>query len=276
MKNRINKLLKFAPIRVTYGILAAIVLKLPRIAFFVLSFFAIFWVGQQLYFKYAPSEQFLDFYYAKVDDTPIGTEPLMTLCRRINYDGIRIEAYRTFIQFQGDDEKPVTVGEYNFEANVERGDSNCTNVRLEKQPQRVGKYEAFTEYVFYVNGNRKAGSFRTNQYQMTAITLSADEQIKSLQKQIELLEAQLDELKRQNDSSTQSPSRSSTGSSSVEPQPTITRTSPQTTTPQPPQRDNTPETPPAPTPTPTAPPAPCIIPILGGGLLCSSDGLLRL
>ena len=187
MKNRINKLLKFAPIRVTYGITAAIILKLPRIAFFALSFLAVFWVGQQLYYKYAPSDHFLDFYYAKVDDTQIGTAPLMTLCRRINYTGIRIEAYRTFIQFQGEDKKPVTVGEYNFEANVEKGDGNCTNVRLLKQPQREGTYKAFTEYAFWVNGNRKTGSYETNEYKMTPIALTQSEQINALQEQIRIL-----------------------------------------------------------------------------------------
>lgn len=276
MKNRINKLLNFAPIRVTYGILAAIVLKLPRIAFFSLSFLAIFWVGQQLYYRYAPADQFLDFYYAKVDDTTIGTEPLMTLCRRINYSGIRIEAYRTFIEYQGENsDKPVTVGEYNFEANVERGDGNCTNVRLRKQPQKVGTYKAYTEYVFYVNGNRKSGSYETNQYKMTPIALTPDEQINALQEQIQLLQAQIDDLKSRNNlnSSTEpttTPQQPSQGASNAQNQQQATNSgSTQQNGSNSGKNSNNDNI-------PTPDPPTCIVPIFGGGLICGSDGILRL
>lgn len=282
MKDRIKKLLNYAPVRVTYGILAAIVLKLPRIAFFSLSFFAIFWVGQQLYYKYAPADQFLDFYYAKVDDTTIGTEPLMALCRRINYSGIRIEAYRTFIEFQGENaDKAVTVGEYNFEANVERGDGNCTNVRLKKQPQKVGTYKAYTEYVFYVNGNRKSGNYETNQYKMTALTLTADEQINALQTQIELLQAQIDDLRSRtptdgaNQSITtpqqsQSQLQSSNGTQSQSSTPNTSQSA-QNGSNSANQGNNGDEG-----AVPTPPPSACVIPIFSGGLICGSDGILRL
>lgn len=66
---------------VTLGVMGRLLKKVPRIAFFMLAFYAIFWVGTQLYYRFAPSENFLNYYYAKVDDTPVGTEPLMTLCR---------------------------------------------------------------------------------------------------------------------------------------------------------------------------------------------------
>ena len=162
--------------------------KVPRIAFFMLAFYAIFWVGTQLYYRYAPAENFLNYYYAKVDDTPVGTEPLMTLCRRVEFDGIKIDAYRTFIFYEAGG-KTTQVAEYNFEANVEKGDGNCTNIRLKNQPQREGTYRAHTEYVFYVDGVKKYGQYDTNQYKMTPTALSLTAQIDALQTQIDALKA---------------------------------------------------------------------------------------
>ena len=92
------KILQIAPLRFIYGICLVLIKKLQRIAFFVGVFYLLFFVGQQIYFRVAPAENFLDYYYAKVDDTPVGTEPLMTLCRRVEYDGIKIEGFRTFIE----------------------------------------------------------------------------------------------------------------------------------------------------------------------------------
>ena len=175
---------------VTLGVMSRLLKKVPRIAFFVLAFYAIFWVGTQLYYRFAPSDNFLNYYYAKVDDTPVGTEPLMTLCRRVEFDGIKIDAYRTFIYYEAGG-KTTQVAEYNFEANVEKGDGNCTNIRLKNQPQREGTYRAHTEYVFYVDGVKKAGQYDTNQYKMTPTALSLTAQIEALQAQIDALKAQL-------------------------------------------------------------------------------------
>ena len=130
MKDRIKNLLRFKPVRVVYGMLAAIIIKLPRIAFFMLSFFAIFWVSQQLYYKYSPADQFLDYYYAKVDDSVVGTPPIITLCRRVSTEGIKIDAVRTFIQYVGENKTEQVVGEYQFNAGVEKADTNCQNLRL--------------------------------------------------------------------------------------------------------------------------------------------------
>lgn len=181
---------------VTLGVIGHILKKIPRIAFFVLAFYAIFWVGTQLYYRFAPSDNFLNYYYAKVDDTPLGTEPLMTLCRHVEFDGIKIDAYRTFIYYEAGG-KTTQVAEYNFEANVEKGDGNCTNIRLKNQPQREGTYRAHTEYVFYVDGVKKAGQYDTNQYKMTPTALSLTDQIDALQAQIDALQAQIDALKAQ-------------------------------------------------------------------------------
>lgn len=175
---------------VTLSVMGRLLKKVPRIAFFMLAFYAIFWVGTQLYYRFAPSENFLNYYYAKVDDTPVGTEPLMTLCRRVEFDGIKIDAYRTFIYYEAGG-KTTQVAEYNFEANVEKGDGNCTNIRLKNQPQREGTYRAHTEYVFYVDGVKKAGQYDTNQYKMTPTSLSLQAQIEALQAQIDALKAQL-------------------------------------------------------------------------------------
>lgn len=274
MKERPKKLLNFAPFRVTYGVLAAIVMRLPRIAFFALSFYAIFWVGQQLYFKYAPADQFLDFYYSKVDDTPVGTDPLMTLCRRVASEGIKISATRTFIEYLDEkDQKGTVCAEYQFDAGIEKRETNCQPLRLKNQPQVAGTYRVHTEYEFYINGNRKSGSYDSNQYKMTAITLSTDEQINALQRQIELLQAQIDELKKREDNdataSTQ-PTTQHQNTAQTQQQATTQGSQAQNgnnTGNQGNSGSNGEETP---------PPATCIVPIFGGGLICGSDGLLRL
>lgn len=269
MKERTSKLLNFTPIRVVYGIVATLIKRLPRIAFFVLSFFAIFWVGQQLYYKYAPASNFLDFYYVKVDDTPVGTEPLLTLCRRVNTEGIKIAAVRSFIQYKDENDNVGQVqAEYQFDAGIEKRDTNCQNLRLKKQPQIAGDYVVHTEYEFYINGNRKSDSYDSNRYKMTPVTLSLDEQVKALQLQIDDLNRQIDALKARAGSSdtggsaqTTTPSSSSASGSTNTPAPT-TPTNPPTVT-IPPNVD------------PPARPA-CSVNILGLGVGCGSDGLLRL
>lgn len=186
---------KLAPrtkLQVALAVAANILKKVPRIAFFSLAFFAIFWVGQQLYYGLMPGNHFLNYYYAKVDDTPVGTDPLATLCRRVSTEGITIKAFRTFIQYEDATGKQSVVGEYQFNAGVETGDSNCQNVRLKKQPQREGTYSVHTEYEFYVSGYRKTGSYDTNQYKMTPTTMSLQDQIQTLQGQIDILKSRLE------------------------------------------------------------------------------------
>lgn len=270
MKERTSKVLNFTPVRVVYGVVATLIKRLPRIAFFVLSFFAIFWVGQQLYFKYAPASNFLDFYYVKVDDTPVGTEPLLTLCRRVNTEGIKISAVRSFIQFKDADDNAGQVrAEYQFDAGIEKRDTNCQNLRLKKQPQVAGDYVVHTEYEFYINGNRKSDSYDSNRYKMTPISLSLDEQVKALQLQIDELNRQIDALKARAGSS-------STGGSSATTTPRSSPTTSSGATPGP--SATSPSLPPVNVPPSAAtPPRPaCSVNILGLGVNCGSDGLLRL
>lgn len=191
MSERNKRLLKITPLRVVYGTILALWRRLPKIALYIAAFYAIFFVGQQIYYRVAPADSFLNYYYAKVDDTPIGTEPLMTLCRTVNYENLKIEAFRTFIYYD-EAGRSSQVAEYNFEANVEKGDGNCTNIRLKKQPQRAGTYRAHTEYVFYVAGAKKSGQYDTNQYKMTETNISLEAQIEALQQQIDILRAQLE------------------------------------------------------------------------------------
>lgn len=212
---------------VTLGVMGRLLKKVPRVAFFVLAFYVIFWVGSQLYYQFAPAQNFLNYYYAKVDDTPVGTEPLMTLCRRVEFDGIKIDAYRTFIYYEAGG-KTTQVAEYNFEVNVEKGDGNCTNIRLKNQPQREGTYRAHTEYVFYVNGIKKSGQYDTNQYKMTPTALSLTDQIQALQAQIDALKAQ---LISQGEDVPESPAINSPQSSTSSPQPSSSNSQQQSTTP---------------------------------------------
>lgn len=263
-----EKLPARSKIQVTLGVAANILKKVPRIAFFSLAFFAIFWVGQQLYYGLMPGQHFLNYYYAKVDDTPVGTDPLATLCRRVSTEGIQIKAFRTFIQYEDATGKQSVVGEYRFDAGVEQGDSNCQNVRLAKQPQREGTYSVHTEYEFYVSGYRKTGSYDTNKYKMTPTTLSLQDQIQALQDQIEILKGRLeaqgvDTSGIGGSSGASSGSSSSSGSTSQGvAQPTTPQAQP--SNPNSPVQPTTPQTP----ITPADPVETCTIDVLGIKLLC--------
>lgn len=144
------------------------------------------------YYSLAPARSFVDYYYARVADTPVGTEPQLTLCRRINYDNVKIEAVRTFIYHTENNKE--TVGEYEFDANVSQGesDNNCINVRLKGQPMVAGTYSTSTSVEFFVGGHRKTYSYNSNQYKMIAVETTDEEKIQQLQKQIDELRAESD------------------------------------------------------------------------------------
>lgn len=140
------------------------------------------------YYAFAPPRSFVDYYYARVADTPVGTEPQLTLCRHINYDNVKISAVRTFI-YHTDNQNQETVGEYSFDANVSQAEStgNCVNVRLKGQPQTAGTYSTSTSIEFFVGGHRKTYSYNSNQYKMIAVETTDEEKIQQLQKQIDEL-----------------------------------------------------------------------------------------
>ncbi len=138
------------------------------------------------YYAFAPPRSFVDFYYARVADTQVGTEPQLTLCRRINYDNVKISAVRTFIQHEKNGTSE-TVGEYSFDATVSQGesDSNCINVRLKGQPQVAGTYSTSTSVEFCVGGHRKTYSYNSNEYKMLPVKQTDKERIDDLQRQID-------------------------------------------------------------------------------------------
>ena len=138
------------------------------------------------YYAFAPPRSFVDYYYARVADTPVGTEPQLTLCRKINYDNVKISAVRTFI-YHTDADNKETVGEYSFDANVSQAEStgNCVNVRLKGQPMTAGTYSTSTSIEFFVGGHRKTYSYNSNQYKMIEVETTDEEKIQQLQKQID-------------------------------------------------------------------------------------------
>lgn len=154
----------------------------------MLIYFSIVSLIIPTYFAFAPARSFVDYYYARVADTPVGTEPQMTLCRRINYDAIRIEAVRTFI-YVDKGGKEEQVKDYPFNASVSQGesDSNCITVRLKGQPQVPGTYRTVTSITFSVQGHRKSYSYDSNQYKMIEVEQTDDERIKELQRQIDAI-----------------------------------------------------------------------------------------
>lgn len=152
----------------------------------LLMYFTITSLVVPTYYALAPARSFVDYYYARVADTPVGTEPQMTLCRRINYDAIRIDAVRTFIYVEKDG-KESQVTDYNFKANISQGESsgNCINVRLRGQPMEEGTYRTITSIEFYVHGHRKTYSYNSNQYKMLPEERTDEQRINELQRQID-------------------------------------------------------------------------------------------
>lgn len=139
-----------------------------------------------VYYQVAPPRSFVDYYYARVADTPVGTDPQLTLCRRINYDNLKVEAVRTFI-YLADGKDPEPVGQYDvgFTASKDKSTSNCLTIRLREQPQVAGKYTTSTSVVFYVEGNRKSYTYKSNEYEMIAQKQTDQQKIDELQRQID-------------------------------------------------------------------------------------------
>lgn len=154
----------------------------------MLIYFSIVSLIIPTYYAFAPARSFVDYYYARVADTPVGTDPQMTLCRRVNYDAIRIEAVRTFIYIdKGGKEEQVK--DYPFNASVSQGETegNCITVRLKGQPQVEGTYRTVTSITFSVQGHRKSYSYDSNQYKMLPADKTDDQRIRELEEQIEAI-----------------------------------------------------------------------------------------
>lgn len=150
-------------------------------------------LGAKLYYRFMPGDWFLNYYYIKVDDSVIGSDVQMTLCRKIRYEKAHINATRTFI-LKNEQGVFAPVANYDFDAEIERlPNTNCAPLRIgaEDHPQQSGTYKFITEADFQVNGNRKTIRYESNEYKISETTQSIQDRIDELQRQIDDLKAQL-------------------------------------------------------------------------------------
>lgn len=146
-------------------------------------------VSASAYYRFVPGKWFIDYYYVKADDTAVGLDVQVTVCRKVRANNLRINATRTFLSRQVDG-KFQPVGEYQFEAGVEQlTDTNCQPIRIaaKDHPQQAGTYKFVTEADFEVNHNRKVIRYESNEYKLTATPQSLVDEIKRLEAQIEEL-----------------------------------------------------------------------------------------
>lgn len=167
------------------------------LGFFVFAAVAI--MGAKLYYRFMPGDWFIDYYYAKIDDSSVNSDVTGTLCRKIRASKPTINATRTFYLEQQSDGKFVPVGEYSFKADVEKlQDTNCQPIRIlaKNHPKKAGTYKFHTEAKFMVEGYEKTISYDTNAYKITETQASLAQQIENLQKQIEQNKEEIDRLKK--------------------------------------------------------------------------------
>lgn len=139
--------------------------------------------------KDADPKEYVNFYSVKVDDTPVGDAPNLTLCRKLGHGTVKIDAVRTFIRYENGQQKQVA--ERGFKAAIEQSITNtdCTTVDLQGQPQVAGKYRIFTDYCFNVDIHgqsvKKCDNYLSNEYQMT-------DDVEQLKKRIQELQQEYD------------------------------------------------------------------------------------
>lgn len=137
--------------------------------------------------KDASPEEYVNFYSVKVDDTPIGDDPNLTLCRKLGHGTVKVDAVRTFIRYESGRE--VQVETRPFEASIEESITNtdCTTVPLRGQPQVVGEYSIFTDYCFNVEVHqeiiKKCDNYSSNKYKITDDVQQLKQRIEDLQQE---------------------------------------------------------------------------------------------
>lgn len=166
--------------------------RLPRIALYTVAFYALFWVGQQTYYRFAPAEQFIRFYKVQVQNAREGQDIPFQVCRTkdANY---QISGYRTFYKLtETDEDSGQRYAQSRLEGALENDECANLFIRVEKVPHTPGSYYFVTELEFSVNGYTKHLRYKSNVYSIVEQPLETPEQI---QDRIDDLQRQIDELK---------------------------------------------------------------------------------
>lgn len=137
--------------------------------------------------KDANPKEYVNFYSVKVDDSTIGDNPNLTLCRKLPHGTVKIDAVRTFIRYENDQQKQVEARA--FKAAIEKSITNtdCTTVALQGQPQVVGEYSIFTDYCFNIEIHgesvKKCDNYSSNKYNITDDINQLKQRIQELQEE---------------------------------------------------------------------------------------------
>lgn len=137
--------------------------------------------------KDASPKDFVNFYSVKVDDATLGDNPNLTLCRKLPHGTVKIDAVRTFIRYENDQQKQVEARA--FKAAIEKSITNtdCTTVELQGQPQIVGEYSIFTDYCFNIEVQgetvKKCDNYSSNKYNITDDINQLKQRIEELQQE---------------------------------------------------------------------------------------------
>lgn len=168
--------------------------RLPRIAVYIMAFYALFWVGQHVYYWGMPGDHFVRFYKVQVQNGEEGEDIPYQVCRtkQANY---QVKGVRTFYMLPDDEStQGQRVASSDLQGALENDECANLFIRTEQFEHKPGNYYFVTELVFSVEGFEKRISYKSNIYTIyEKRQLSPDE----IQKQIDELQQQIDSLKAQ-------------------------------------------------------------------------------
>ena len=172
--------------------LKLLVRRIPYILFLGFCIYALVYLCQLTFYRYAPPSAFLNIKSAVISSGQV-TQPLeLTFCRnaRATYSGAT--AARSYYKLV--DNKRFVAGTYSFKVDYERGDScQIIPIPADRHPQSAGTYYAettisfpvkFDNYTFY-----KDMTYRTEAFRLSDTVQGLQEQIRQLQQEIEALKA---------------------------------------------------------------------------------------
>jgi hypothetical protein len=169
--------------------------RLPKIAMYTFAFWALFFVVEHLYFRFAPADHFLKYRSVFVQDAEEGDDVRFSACRDkdANY---HITGTRTFYRISENEPEPRRrIQTIDVDTTLEN--SECANLFIAPDDfyHEPGKYMFVSDLCFFVFKYEKCITHETNVYEIrprhNLTPAEIQQQIEELQRQIDALKAQL-------------------------------------------------------------------------------------
>lgn len=166
--------------------------RIPYILIVALCVYAIVYLAQLSFYRYAPPAVFFRVSSASIDTAQVNQPLNFTFCRYARSTFVSAPTTRSYFRLEGSNR--YGAGEYTFTATYERGDScQVIKIPVERHPSQSGVYYAettvrypvrFDNYVFH-----KEYTYQTETFRLSDTVKGLQQQIIELQTEIETLKA---------------------------------------------------------------------------------------